>query len=482
MKTLRFVVIGAGMSGILATIKIKERGHEVVTLEKAHAIGGTWRDNRYPGLCCDTPAHTYTFTFEPYAEWTRNYVPGHEIQAYFEKMVEKHNIGPDIRLGQEVTAVTFGDTTWTVETAAGLRLEADVVVVATGVLHHPRMPDIEGLDSFAGVAMHTARWDDGLDLSDKRVGVIGNGSTGIQLVSALAGRVEALVHFQRSPQWIRKQEHVGFSEAEREAFRRDPARIEAIRKDPAFLQKLEFFTSAIIDADGPGIRLIEDECRTYLESAVKDPELREKLRPSYRAACKRIVGSPDYYEKVQLPGVTVEVGDIARIERAGVRMADGKLYALDVLALATGFNAHQFIRPAVVTGRGGVTLDEAWANVATAYYAIAIPDFPNFFMLNGPSAPVGNFSLTEIAEYQWDYISQLVSGIEAGRYAAISPKPEAMRAYREAHKQAARKTIFASGCTSWYLDAEGVPMNWPYSYKAFRDAMAKPVFEDFEAR
>ena len=205
MKKLRFVVIGAGMSGILALIKLKERGHDVIGLEKASKIGGTWRDNRYPGLCCDTPAHTYTFSFESNPDFTRSYVSGVELQDYFERIVRKYGLEEHLRFGQQVTAVVFGKGEWTVSTASGEVFTADAVIVATGVLHHPRMPEIEGLDSFAGPTIHTAQWPDDLDLSGKRVGVIGNGSTGIQLVSALAGTVPALIHFQRTPQWIMPQ-------------------------------------------------------------------------------------------------------------------------------------------------------------------------------------------------------------------------------------------------------------------------------------
>lgn len=480
MKKLRFIVIGAGMSGILSTIKLKERGHDVVTLEKSDEIGGTWRDNRYPGLSCDTPAHTYTFGFEPNPEWTMNYVPGSEIQTYFMKMVERHNLRQYIRFGEEVTSISFDDGEWTVETASGFSAKADAVVAATGVLHHPKYPDIEGLDSFEGITMHSARWDTDLDTSNMRIGVIGNGSTGVQLTSALAGKVPNLVHLQRSPQWIRPHDHFKYTEEELQGFRDDTSKIDAIRKDPEFLAKIDFFTKALANGDGPEIKLIQDECQAYLDAAVKDPELRKKLTPTYRAACKRIVASPDYYEKIQLPNVTAEVGEIERIEPKGVRMKDGTFYELDLLALCTGFNAQQFIRPAVVSGRNGLKLDDVWAEAPTAYYAITIPDFPNFFMLNGPSAPVGNFSLTEIAEFQWGYIEQLLEGIEKGEYDEISPKKEALIEYRDRHKAAAKNTIFATGCTSWYLDDEGVPMTWPYDYQAFRRAMEKPIFEDFE--
>ena len=255
MKKLRFVVVGAGMSGILALVKLKERGHDVVALEKASNIGGTWRENRYPGLCCDTPSHTYTFSFAPNPDFTRNYVSGKELQDYFERIVREYDLESNIRYGREVTSIVFDDGEWTVSTSTGEAFTADSVVIATGVLHHPRMPDIAGLESFAGPAIHTARWPDDLGLSDKRVGVIGNGSTGVQLVSALAGTVPQLFHFQRSPQWIMPQAWEEYSEDTREAFRRDPSLIHAIRTDPEFLARVEGFNSAITDADSIGMKM-----------------------------------------------------------------------------------------------------------------------------------------------------------------------------------------------------------------------------------
>ena len=224
---------------------------------------------------------------------------------------------------------------------------------------------------------------------------------------------------------------------------------------------------------------IEELCRQHLEDSIKDPVLREKLRPNYRAACKRLIYSWCYYDHVQKPNVYVETGSIDRVEPDGVRMKDGTFHPLDVLVLATGFHADRFIRPASVIGRGGKTLDEAWAVRPTAYYAMALPEFPNFFLLNGPTGPVGNFSLIDIAEAQWGYITQLIDRLKEGNARAVEPTTDAMADYEERRIAAAKKTIFGSGCTSWYLDDTGVPASWPWSYQNFVDSMAKPNFEDY---
>lgn len=483
-RKLRYAVVGAGMAGILAAIRLKQRGEDFTVFEKAAKIGGTWRENRYPGLTCDVPAHAYTYSFEPYAEWQAYYATGAEIQDYFEKVVDKHDLRPSIRFNAEVTALDWNATTsqWALEAADGTRDTFDVVIAASGVLHHPNLPDIEGLDSFAGPAFHTARWDDSAAIEGAKVGLIGSGSTGIQIVTAINKTVERLVHFQRSPQWVMPVPQFRYTDEEREAFRNDPALIDAIRFADEYIGNVRRFTDAITDFDSPEIRQIEDICRQHFEASIRDPELKEKLRPNYRAACKRLIYSWCYYEEVQHPAVHVETGRIARVEPNGVRMEDGTFHELDTLILATGFKADRFIRPAGVTGENGLTLDEFWQERPTAHYAVTLPHFPNFFMLNGPTGPVGNFSLIDIAERQWDYIDQLIDLLRSGEASAVAPKAEAHAEYEARRIAAARHTIFGSGCTSWYLDATGVPASWPWSYDAFADAMSRPVLDEYAIR
>ncbi|WP_380871419.1 putative monooxygenase [Sphingomonas sp. DBB INV C78] len=481
-KTLKAVVIGAGMAGILAAIRLKEMGHDVTVLEKAARVGGTWRENRYAGLHCDVPAHAYTYSFAPNADWSRYLSPGPEIQRYFEKVADDYGVTPLIRFDQEVAEARWDDATtqWAIETKSGLKLDADLVIAATGVLHHPKMPEIEGLESFTGTAFHSARWQDGVDLSGKRVGIIGNGSTGVQIVSALAGVAAKTVHFQRSPQWIMPVDNQYYSDEQRAAFRADPQLIDDIRYNPEYEANVRRFSRAINDMESEEIHQIEWAVANHLETAVADPVLREKLRPNYRAACKRLIFSWDYYEKVQRPDVDVVTAGIERIEPAGVRDRGGNLHELDVLILATGFHADRFVRPINLIGRGGTALNDVWAKRPSAYLAVSVPDFPNLFLLNGPTGPVGNFSLIDIAEKQMTYIEQLIDRVAAGEIRAASASREAFADYEERRIAAAKGTIFASGCTSWYLDAEGVPASWPWSYDAFTEAMDAPKLEDFD--
>ena len=481
-RGLRFAVVGAGMAGILAAIKLKQRGEDFTVFEKADRIGGTWRENRYPGLTCDVPAHAYTYSFEPYPDWTAFYATGPEIQTYFEKTIDKYDVRSSIRFNAEVTGLDWDEasSTWTLTLANGETQVFDVVIAASGVLHHPRLPDIEGLDTFEGHAFHTARWDDSAPIDGAKVGLIGSGSTGIQIVTAINKKVEKLVHFQRSPQWVMPVPYFTYTDEDRAAFRANTQLIDDIRFSDEYMGNIRRFTDAITDIDGPQMKQIEDICRDHFETSIRDPELKEKLRPNYRAACKRLIYSWCYYDEVQHPAVFVETGKVARIEPKGVRMADGTFHELDTLVLATGFQADRFIRPAGVTGRDGLTLDSFWERRPTAHYAVTLPGFPNFFMLNGPTGPVGNFSLIDIAERQWDYIDQLVDVLRNGEASAVVPTSEAHADYEERRIAAAKTTIFGSGCNSWYLDAEGVPASWPWSYDAFVEAMSRPKLEEYK--
>ena len=474
------MIVGAGMSGILAAIKLVEAGQDdIVVYEKGAEIGGTWRENRYPGLTCDVPAHCYTYSFAPYAEWSAFYAAGAEIKTYFEKVIDQYGVRQYIQTSSEVTRCEWDGSKWQIELHDGRKDDADIVIAASGVLHHPKLPEIAGIEDFAGAIFHSARWDDSVPLDGKRIGVIGNGSTGVQIVTALSGRAERLVHLQRSPQWVMPVQQFAYSDEDRDAFRSDTARIDAIRFGDDYWGGIRRFNAAIIDPDSPEMAEIEQLCVRNLEESIKDPVLREKLRPDYHPACKRLIYSWNYYDAVQKPAVEVDTTGIERIEANGIRMRDGRFHELDIIVLATGFRADRFIRPTTVIGQDGRSLDDFWARRPTAYYAVTLPGFPNFFMLNGPTGPAGNFSLIDIAEKQWDYLTKLMRPLLDGSATWVAPRDEAHADYEERRIAAARGTVFGTGCTSWYLDAEGVPGTWPWSYDAFADAMAEPVYADY---
>lgn len=479
---MRFVIIGAGMAGVLSGIRLRQAGYEDwVVYEKGDSVGGTWRENTYPGLSCDVPSLVYSYDFEPNPDWSQRFSPGAEIRQYFEGVARKYGVLPRIRFREEVERLEFQEGRWRIRFKSGLEDRADVVIAATGVLHHPMIPDVPGLSSFAGACFHSARWDHSVPTEGKRVGVIGTGSTAIQITSALVPSVARFSLFQRTPQWIAPQENARFTEAEKAEFRRDPVAFRKLADDlgRAFL---ETFSNGVVDASSEQMRALEAACRANLESSVQDPVLREKLRPNYRAACKRLIMSGDFYQAIQQPNAELVTEGIERIEAGGVRTRDGRLHELDVLVLATGFRVDRFLRPIRVVGRDGIDLEDVWKDRPNAYLSISIPGFPNLFMLNGPNGPVGNFSLITIADMQLGYVLQLVEEMRAGRAREISASAEAMQRFSEEFDRAARNTIWATGCRSWYLDSRGVPAVWPFTYQRFRDEMAKPVLGNYEMR
>lgn len=480
-KRLRTVIIGAGMAGVLAGIKLASRGDtDFVIYEKGPGVGGTWRENSYPGIACDTPAHSYTYSFAHNPDWSAYYAPGPEIRAYFEEVTQRFGILEHIRFDSEIERCDWREGKWHIRTKDGRQDWGHVLVAATGVLHHPSVPAIPGLGDFERPWFHSARWDHSVAVDGKRVGVIGNGSTGVQIVSALAERSARLVHFQRSPQWIMPCPDTRYSDEERAAFRAEPAKIEQVRSGPEAEARRARFTAAIIDAGSPELAEIQAIVERNLEDSIRDPDLREKLRPNYRAACKRLVFSAHYYNAVQQPAVFLENGAIERVEPTGLRMKDGTFHELDVLVLATGFKVDQFVRPMTIHGENGIDLETMWAKGPRAHYAVTVPHFPNMCLLNGPTGPVGNFSLIDIAERQWAYFDQLLDEVRAGRCLGIAPGMAALETYEAARNEAAKRTVFASGCSSWYLNAEGIPQVWPWSYAHFLEVMAHPRLQDFE--
>jgi cation diffusion facilitator CzcD-associated flavoprotein CzcO len=477
-RPLRAAVIGAGMAGVLSAIKLRESDVEVTVFEKGDKVGGTWRENTYPGLACDVAAHWYTYSFARNPDWDRLMAPGPQIRDYFERVARDRGVLPLIRFKDEVVRLEYERGQWHLATASGHRDRFDVVIVATGVLHHPNIPHFEGHESFTGAMFHSARWDHSVPLDGKRIGVVGTGSTATQLLTALVPRAAHFSLFQRTPQWVMMRPNPAYSEQEKAAFRADPAVLDRLVEELR-TKTVEGYATAVIDADSPQLAAIERLCQENLDT-VRDPGLRRRLTPDYRAACKRLVMSDGFYDAIQQPNAELVTAPIERLEPEGVRTTDGVLHPLDVFVLATGFQVDRFIRPTKVIGRGGKDLDDAWVDGPQAYISVSVPDFPNLFLINGPGSPFGNFSAIETSEFQADYVMQLIDGLRCGDYREVSASHDAFHRFEDERQQAGRKTVWVTGCDSWYLDKKGVPTSWTFSYDRFVEEMTAPRLQDFE--
>ncbi len=475
-RSPRIAVIGAGMSGLLAGIKLADAGLTSFTIfEKARDVGGTWRENRYPGLTCDVPSLLYSYSFDLGTEWTRRYPAGPEIQAYFRRIAEKHGLLERIRFGTEIVEAVRDGNVWRLRTADGTCFDAEFVIAACGFLHRPRLPDIEGLETFAGAAFHTARWPDDLDLRGKRVGVIGTGSTAAQVIPELARIASRLTVFQRTAQWVFPAPNPVFSEATRARIRGHPWLLR-LRYE---LWRIGFELGAhALLGNHPLLAWIGWRCRRNL-AQVRDPELRARLTPTYRAGCKRLVISEAFYPAMQRENVALVTEPIARIGPEGVETRDGALHALDALVLATGFDAHAYIRPMRVVNECGLTVDELWKDGVFGYRSVALPQFPNFFLVCGPHSPIGNYSVITVSEVQVAYILRCIQLYARGALTSLAPTMVATRAFNEALQRALVGTVWVSGCQSWYLDPHGQPVLWPWPIAELRKQLREPNLADF---
>ncbi len=479
VRSPRIAVIGAGMSGILTAIKLQEAGITDFTIyEKADRLGGTWRENTYPGLSCDVPSHMYRYSFAPNSEWSHRFSPGAEIQAYFEAVAKKYDVESFIKFNSEITRAVYEDGKWRLEIAGDEVNVVDIIISATGVLHHPVYPDIAGLDDFTGAVFHSARWNHDVPLAGKRVGIVGTGSTAVQITADIVERVDHLSLFQRTAQWIFPQENPAFSEEEKDVFRNQPQAMDDLH---ASLTRLfaDTFGRAVI-GDKEQMQRVEDACLANLEDNVRDPALKARLRPDYQAACKRLIVSDGFYEAIQQPNAELVTAPIERVEATGMRTKDGRLHELDVLVLATGFDGHSFMRPMDLIGKGGVDLKDVWAETTQAHRSVSIPGFPNFFMLVGPNSPIGNFSLIDISEWQLGYIMQLIELWRRGEASEISARQDATDRFNAALKEAMKDTVWVTGCQSWYLDKNGNPAMWPFTYDRFCADMSAPALEEYD--
>lgn len=478
-RPLRIAIVGGGVGGLAMGARLRESGFEdFVILEKSGDLGGTWHHNNYPGVACDVASYFYSFTFFKNPGWSQMFAPGGEIKNYLSELADHYRLREKIRFNATVSRCHYANGVWTIETAEGERIEADVFVPATGFLHIPVLPAIEGIGSFAGRAFHSSGWRPDFDVAGKRVGVIGNGSSSVQIVSNVVDRVDHLTVFQRTAQWVFPAPNDYYS----------PQRQEMLSYYPELTQRLfQFFMDFYNDGFGNAAigdvvaqKRFADACEANLAS-VADPDLRAKLTPDYPVMCKRLIFSSTYFDALQRPNCTLETRGIARIEPQGVRLADGTLVELDVLVFATGFDTHAYCRGLNISVEGGQTLEQAWQDGARSFESIGLAGFPNMFFVGGPYSTVGNLSTMTCAELQVDHIIRLLDEMERTGARTAMPRREAEEAFVEEMQAAVSHTVWVSGCRSWYLDAKGGVDIWTKPPATFMDRMLTgPEFSKYE--
>ncbi|MET8862625.1 NAD(P)/FAD-dependent oxidoreductase [Nonomuraea sp. NPDC004580] len=469
----RVAIIGAGFGGLCMAIRLERAGiHTYTVFERAADLGGTWRDNSYPGAGCDIPSHLYSYSFEKYASWTRRYPEQPEILDYLHHCADKYDVRRKICLRTEVRRAVFDGGAWQVTTSSteGERTETfDVVVMAVGQLNRPHMPDISGVDEFEGVSFHSARWNHDHDLTGRRVAVIGTGSSAAQLVPRVAERAEHLYLFQRTPNWVIPKPDAAFGPLTRMAFRFVPGVQRAYRE---WIYRYAEGTLYPALAQGWSEGLLRQRALRHLRDQVPDPELRARLTPDYPPGCKRVVVDSSFYPALTMQNVSLVTDRIARVTPKGVDTAEGA-YEVDTIVYATGFRSTEFLVPMEVAGREGRSLSERWKDGAEAYLGISVPGFPNLFMLYGPNTNLGHNSIIFMIECQVAHIMACLPHL--GASGPIEVRPEAMAAWRRQLDVAMGKMVWGAGCRSWYKTADGrVTNNWPGPTTLYRRLTARP--------
>jgi cation diffusion facilitator CzcD-associated flavoprotein CzcO len=467
-------VIGAGVSGLAMGLRLQRAGVPFTIFEKGPEVGGTWRDNRYPGLSIDVPSPLYTFAGHRHPGWRRWMPDQPEILDYHRDVATRTGVREHIRFDSEVVAATWTGAEWEVGTVAGDTERFRVLVCATGFLHHPRIPDFEGLAEFAGELVHSARWRDEIVTAGRRVGVVGNGSTGVQLVTALGGVASHVTMFQRTPQWIFPLANFDIPGVARRVGASD-------RLVDGLLWFADWFVGGASVKEDWRRRVVDQIARAHLRT-VRDPELRAKLTPRDASLCKRPVVSTRFYKVVQRDDVDVVTAPIARVVPEGIVTDDGATHPLDVLILATGFEAHNYMRPIAITGEDDMTLDDAWADGPHGYRTVSLTGFPNLFMLLGPHSPLNTIAIHESAELQSDYVMQMLSVLERDGVVSVAPTAEATARWLDYIREGMPGTVWASGCNSWYLGDGDTPVLWPYDRRAWHATLRRPQLADYDVR
>jgi len=436
-------IAGTGFAGLGAAILLKQAGIEdFMILERASDVGGTWRDNSYPGCACDVESHLYSFSFAPNPEWSRLFSPQPEIWAYLRKCADDYGVMPHIRFGHEIHEARWDDEDqiWRVQTSHG-EYTADILISGMGALCEPSIPALKGLETFKGKTFHSARWDHDYDLRGKRVAVIGTGASSIQFVPEIQKQVEKLTLFQRTPAWVIPRMDRKVTDIEKDLFRKYPIMQQAVRK--AIYARREAF---VVGMRNPALMgVVEKFALSYLERNVPDPVLRKKLTPDFRIGCKRILISRDYLPSLTQPNVEVVTEGIAEVREHSVVTADGVEHEVDAIIFGTGFKVTEMPFADAVRGRGGFTLNERWKGSPQAHLGTLVKDFPNLFIMLGPNTGLGHTSVVLMIEAQLKLAVEAIQHMHARGLSLIEVKPEVQQKFVEQVDADMKGTVWTSG-------------------------------------
>lgn len=473
-------IIGTGFGGLGMAIRLKQAGYrDVVLFEKGDDVGGVWRDNTYPGAECDVPAHLYSFSFAPKADWSRRFPPQSEIRAYLQDCAHRFGVLEQVRFRSEVTSAAFDEQTgrWTLALDDGSTYESDVLVSAVGQLSVPSTPPLPGLDTFTGTAFHSARWRHDHDLTGRRVAVVGTGASAIQFVPKIRRHVAELSLFQLDAPHIIAKPDFRYSAAVTAAFRALPG----LQKLSRLKMYWQYESRALSFTKFPAaMKLVDRQATSHLRSQISDPHLRAKVWPNGPPGCKRILMSDDYYPSLAADNVNVVTDRITEVRPFGVVTDDGTEHEVDTIIFGTGFQATEFLTPMTVTGTGGRDLRETWREGAEAHLGMSVSGFPNLFLLYGPNTNLGHNSIIFMLERQIGYVLQCLHRLAAGDIRWMEVREGTQRRFNRWVHEKIKTTVFDRGCMSWYKTASGKNTNnWPGSTIDYRARTRKVRFADF---
>lgn len=468
------IIVGTGFAGLGMGIKLaRDAGHSFVLLERAANVGGTWRDNTYPGVCCDVPSHLYSYSFRPNPSWSMVRSPGHEIHEYLQQAAREEGVLPHCRFNTEVLSANWDQATarWVVTTTQGT-YRSSFFVSGMGLLADQKLPQVPGLEAFTGEVFHSSRWRHDLSLEGKRIGVVGTGASAIQIIPELAKVASELVVFQRSAAYIMPRLNRAYSEAEKSMFTRAPETRQAHRAELFWSAESNYAERRRLPQALASAKAIVEQFR---EAEVPDPQLRAKLTPDYELGCKRVLYTDDYYPTFSRPNVTLETSALAQVDGATVISASDARYDLDILVLATGFEASEPTFAKRIYGRDGVRLTDRWSTGTEAYQTLTVSQFPNMFVLAGHGAATGHNSALYTIEAQLDHVMEALDWARVHDVETIEVRRDHEARYLEAIDARTQGTVWVDGgCSSWYLDQRSgkLTLLWPDFAYVFRDEIA----------